>query len=302
MSRPRRDQREFEHGINVPPETEYLIKDVEELVNKNFGEFLGDAPFKIKAADLRPELLTGEIPSGIDTLAFRSLDFAKSSVREFSGIDLLFDFPIRHTAENPLNLTIKWTDGLQCRLAIVNKLPLLLVEDQDKDGKVHHSEFLSPEVMELYLEDLGLPESMFGSDIQALLHDLHSCSDVFVTQRAYTIVDPFSTLEVVHDARLKQDMYDERQLVQELTINIDHLDQSVPVLGPNEIVLSQHPRFRNMLRFERNADNTSWDYAGAYSGKLATGELIDELEQVDPRLGIPSSKILEKAFNTLNFK
>jgi hypothetical protein len=58
--------------------------------------------------------------------------------------------------------------------------------------------------------------------------------------------------------------------------------------------------YRNMFRFERNEKADQWKYRGAYAGKLESGEFIDQLVQRDPKLGVPGSKLLEKAFNFLS--
>lgn len=290
---------EYDNWYRVSPETEYLISDVEELVNNNFREFLGEAPFKIKANGYKPELLHGEKPSGIDLLEADFLMDVGSFDREFVAIDMLIDFPLRSGSENPWNIEVKWSDGLQIRLALVDKLPILLVEESKENGHTLHSEILHPEVMAEYVEKLGLPHSIWSEDIKELTRDLYSCPEFFMTQSATRIVDPYTTVELIHDAQMRQDIDDRKQLVQELLIHIDHLEQDTPTTDPDELALMPHMRYRNMLRFDHDDTNGLWQYKGAYSGKLGVGEFIDEVVQVDPKLGVPGSKVLEKVLHGL---
>ncbi|MGH7218331.1 MAG: hypothetical protein ACREGE_02725 [Candidatus Microsaccharimonas sp.] len=295
MHSEKKDRLEFQKGLEVAPETSYLIEDVEELINDRFDSFLENAPFRIKATDFHPELLSGEQKIGIDELGFTYLP---PEPKEFTGIDLLMNFPLKDSGENPINIAIKWSNNTQVRLALVANRPILLAEESGDNGRTFHAEQLKPQVMSGYLESLGLPESFWQDDIKAITRDLYNCPDLTMTRSAKTRVDLASTLEIVHDARLVHDIDDTKQLVQELCINIDHEDKDT-LVGPGEIHLSPQPIFRNMLRFERTLDDEAWKYAGTYRGKLGAGELYDELEQLDPHLGIPQSKVLDKALAVL---
>lgn len=288
-----------EPAYTVAPETEYLISDVEELVNAHFREFLGDSPFKIKANGYKPELLHGTKPSGIDVLEADFLMDVGSFNREFIAIDMLFDFPLRSGSENPWNIEVKWSDGIQIRLALVDRLPILLVEESGENGRTLQSEILHPEVMAGYIEQLGLPNSIWSDDIKELTRDLYSCPEFYMTQSATAIVDPYTSVEIIHDAQMRQDIDDEKQLVQELLVHIDHLDQTSVVVEDDERAPMPYMRYRNMLRFDHDDTNGLWQYKGAYHGKLGIGEFIDEHVQIDPKLGVPSGKVLEKVLHSL---
>lgn len=295
MNPEKKDRKEFQKGLEIAPETSYLIEDVEELVNDRFDSFLESAPFRIKATDFHPELISGEQKIGIDELGFTYLP---PEPKEFTGIDLLMNFPLKDGGENPINIAIKWSNNTQVRLALVDNRPLLLAEESGDNGRTFHAEQIKPGVMSKYLESLGLPESFWQNDIKAITRDLYNCPDLVMTRSAKTRIDLGSTLEIVHDARLVHDVDDTKQLIQELCINIDHEGKDISV-GLGEMYLPAQPVFRNMLRFERTLNDEAWKYAGAYQGKLGAGELYDELEQVDPRLGIPQSKVLDKALAVL---
>lgn len=285
----------------VSPETEYLIADIEELVNNNFREFLGESPFRIKANGYKPELLHGTRPDIVDILEFDYLMEAGSpGAREFTAIDMLFDFPLNSGSENPWNIEVKWSDGIQIRLALVNQMPILLVEESGENGHTLHSEILHPEVMAGYVEKLGLPHSIWNNDIKELTRDLYNCPEFFMSQRASTVVDPYTGVEMVHDAQMRQDVDDRKQIVQELLVHIDHLDQTPSTHREDELQPVPHMRFRNMLRFDHDDENGLWRFKGAYHGKLGAGEFIDEVVQIDPKLGIPGGKVLEKVFNGLS--
>lgn len=290
----------YEIGRLVPPETEYLITDLEERVNKNYREFLSDAPYKIEAKGYRPELLNNEKPVGIDVLEANYLmNRGSFDRREFASMDLIFNFPLQQNDKSPWNITVKWSDGLQCRLAVISDLPLLFVEESGEGGHTLHSEILKPGVMSYYMDSLGLPSSLWEDDVKEITRDLYQCPEFFMTQSAKTFVDPYTSIELIHDAQIRTDIDDDKQLVYELVVNIDHLDQTPPTYEEGTLPLMPHMRFRNMLRFDRQEQEGLWKFKGSYHGKLNVGELIDDLVQIDPKLGIPGAKVLEKAFNGL---
>ena len=296
----RKSRQNHEREPRIEPETGFLVRDLEELVTDKVGEFLGDEQFKISAKGYRPEIHNGEMPSGIDLLEGDYLMDFGTPDRDFQGIDLQLSYPLKKEDANPFNITVRWSGGVNCRLAVVDTLPILFIEEAKKNGHTLHAEKLPQEKMELYLEGLGLPESIFGSDIKELMRDLYHCPELLMTQTAQAYVDPYTRIEISHDAQLRQDMDDKKQLTQELAVKIDHLDQSVPFAAALELPLKPQFRFRNLLRFDRNEDTNAWDFRGAYSGKLGTGETLDESSHIDPKLDIPSVKVLEKALNGLN--
>lgn len=299
MARHNRHKDAFDRAPQVPAETSYLIEDVAELVNDRFDIFLAGAPFQIKAVGFRPELISGITEHhAIDALGQQFLPPSPTG-RDFMGIDLLFRFPVKDGGENPLNITLNWSDNTDVRLAIVDKRPLVIAEESGDLGKIFHAEELHPEIMTNYLELLNLPQSLWEDDVKEITRDLYNCPEVFMTRSAKTQVDLNTSLEIVHDARMAQDIDDNKQLLQELCINIDHsTPDSMPL--PGELFLRPIAKYRNMLRFERTSDDSAWKFAGAYHGRLGTGDLIDELVQIDPTLGIPASKVLDKALAALS--
>lgn len=298
MNSEKKARQEYQKGIEVPIETPYLIEDLEELINTSFDTVFNDAPFRIKATDFHPELISGKESTGPYLLAFNHLPPAKVG-RELLGLDLLMDFPIKRPGENPLNIAIKWSDSTQIRLAVAGGKNLLLAEESKDNGRTFSAEIVPQEVFEGYIESLGLPDSFWSNDIREVTQDLYNCPDLFLTRSLRSRVDLATSVEFVHDARLVHDIDDTKQLVQELCINIDHDRKDTPVYD-NELYLPPQPKYRNMLRFERTDDNEAWKFAGAYRGALGAGELYDELVQIDPRLGIPDSKVLDKALAVLS--
>lgn len=299
MSHNHRVRRPLEPEFQAPPETSYLVEDVTELVNERFDAFLDGAPFHIKAKNFHPELIGWHgLPDGIHNLGEKYLP-PLPTPREFTGIDLLFRFPIDKTVENPFNITVNWSDNRDVRLAIVDKRPVILAEESGDNGDILYAERTHPEVMEYLLESLGLPESFWGDDVKEITRDLYNCPDLFITRSAKTRVDLATTLEIVHDARMTHDMDDKKQLIQELCINVDHESADAPVPA-GHLYLPPYAKYRNMLRFERTDDNSAWKFAGAYHGRLGMGDLIDEIVQVDPKLGIPNGKVLDKALTILS--
>ena len=288
--------RELSETPLVPVETEYLVTDMEAMVNERVDEYLDGYPFQVSVADFHPTLNDGKLPSGIRRIDNSYVSKVAPGVREFAGIDILMQFPIVSEAENPLNITLKWTDGLQCRIAIVDKLPIILVERGDE---IIHSGILDQSEMTSYLNSSGLPESMWGSSIKDLIEDTNQSRDVKLRHASTAPVDHHTSMEIVHDVRSMINDAGERELVQELCLNVDHLSKATGGKG-NEIYLPSTATFRNMLRFERGELSNAWEYRGAYEGKLEAGEFIDEVVQVDPKLGLPKSKIINKALNVLS--
>lgn len=287
--------------IIVNPETEYLISDVEELVNKNARKFLNGAPYEIKVHGYRPELLNGTKPAGIDLLEADFLMDVGAFNREFTSMDLLFNFPVSRDGENPWNIAVKWSDGIQVRLASVGNKSILLVEDSKENGHTYHAETLHPEIMSHYIDNLGLPPSFFTNDIKELARDLNSCPELFLKQRASSFVDPYTRIELLHDAEMRADDGDDKQLVQELCINIDHYSRFDETHhNDDELQPVPYRQYRNMLRFLFDEETGLWKYRASYHGKLEANLLLDE-EPVhkDPQLDIPSINLLRKAFEGL---
>jgi hypothetical protein len=288
----------------IPAETEYLISDVEELVNHNIGEYLNKQPFRMKIVDYSPGMQTirgiPHLPIGITRLDRDVVQAIAPGAREFTGMDLLFSFPMTATPadENPLNVTLKWSSDINARLAIVDKRPIMLVEYGNDSECLLHASSLPPEQMKTYLESIGLPDSIWGNDFRALLRDIHSSRDVKFTRHSTETLDIGTTLDISHEAHYMKNDRGDTELIQELCLNIDHHTIG-RIDGPR---LTGAPSFRNMFRFDRNTNEDAWQYRGAYASKLVAGELVDELVQQDPKLGVPGSKLLEKALTFLSSK
>ena len=285
----------------IPPETEYLIDDVEQLVNERAVEYLDGTPFRIHVRGFQPDLTMGSTPYGIRLLDRDYMEEAGKAHRELLSIAFSFQFPLNPESSNPINTCVNWSDNTSCRLAIINNLPLIIVERNHNDlSTLLSSRQLTHNEMAALLNSIGLPESIWGVDTAELLAELNNASSLRMTRKVETLVDPYTTLEFVHDAHIAHDIDGEKQLIQELCLNIDHLDQSRPDTGKNELQLVPHPRYRSALRFSRSKDEDQWKFAGAYHGKLSTGELLHEKVQLEPQLGVPRGKVLDKALSVLN--
>lgn len=287
----------------VPPETEFLVIDMETYVNQNVEEYLDGHPCALKATDYNA-LLTpdGKLPSGIRRLENEYVSRYAPGKREFSSLDILMQFPLQYNSENPINITFKWTDGIKCRIAIVDKRALVLLENNEA---TIHSAFIDMVELETYLNSCGLPKSIWGADLEQAVEDIDSSSDIHTHQRAVAIVDPFTTMEIVRETRFKNDNRQSEKILDELCLNIDHFDDNSDDFAflTNEIYLPPAPSYRNMLRFEHaDINDTQWEYRGAYSGKLEAGEFIDEIVQIDPKLVIPNPKVVAKALSVLTQK
>jgi len=285
---------------SIGPELEYLIVDLEEQVNALATELLRDEPYMLEARGYRPQSNYGDTPYGIQELENTHLKGFNSPQREFIGMDLSCVYPLGVAPVDTWNIALKWSDGLQCRLVKTPRASLLTVEESAAHGHIHHAYTMPQEQHELYLESLGLPESFYADDIKELTRDLYSSTDFHLTQRLVAPIDPFTQLELVRDAQLYQDSDDNKQLVHELLIHIDHLDQSTPSYDEDETPLTPHLHYRNSLRFDRDEVAGLWKFKEAYHGKLKAGELLGELVAIDPTLGIPDVRLLEKVLNGLS--
>jgi hypothetical protein len=293
-----RERRQYERETNVSPELKYLVEDVEKLVNERAEEYLDGTPFRVKVEGFSPDLITGQTPLGIRRIKNTYMKDVGSPYRELRSVDFSFQFPLNPESDNPIAVGLDWTDDKVTRLSIINSLPLLLVDDT-KSGKTLRSLVLERSEMASVLNTIGLPDSIWGISNRELLEDLHSAKNVLMTRKISTPVDPFSSLEIVHDARIADDIDGNRQVVQELCLNIDHLDVS-PQAEDDTLYLPPQDRFRNALRFERTEDESKWKFVGAYHGKLGTGTMLYEKVHLEPRLGIPSGKVINKALSVLS--
>lgn len=284
----------------VSPEISYLLEDVEELVNNHIDGYLAGRTFSIKLNDFMPALNNqpagSSLPVGINRLAASELNsFRQGGLKpEFVGMDLQFTFPIKWTDENPLNINLKWTDDISVRLALLDNRPLMLIEHGES---VLKADQISLEEISTYLSSIGLPDSIFGQDFEDLFKDIYISRDMKIERSFKDIVDPSSTLEIVHNARHMINDDGEAELVQELCMNIDHYNEGRIDGG---LYFPPTASYRSMLRFERSPKADKWLYRGLYSGELVEGELIDEPVQRDPKLGIPSDKLLDKALDFLS--
>jgi hypothetical protein len=296
-----------QYETDVPPfapETKFLIDDVEELVNTNIGKYLGDSPFRIKAEGYTPEMQQTRgaslLPIGINRLEKNLIAPNVEGEREFAGIDFLFTFPLKKSElnENPLNVTLRWTDATNITLALVGDMNIALVTHGEEADHVIHSAELAPYVMKNYLETIGLPQSFWRDDFKDLMGDIYFSRDMNIKRHSKFLLDIATTMTVSHDARYMTNDAGDKELVQELCLDIDHTGTDRTENGvtfPGDV-------YRNMFRFERSEDSDTWEYRGTYAGKLAAGEFVDELVQDQPQLGIPGVKLLEKAFNFLSEK
>ncbi|MDB5181006.1 MAG: hypothetical protein JWO54_769 [Candidatus Saccharibacteria bacterium] len=306
-----RPHKNSESEPQIPPHTELLVTDMETYVNENVHEYLDGYPSILKATDYQVlRAPDGKLPAGIRRIDNAYVTKVAPGERELSGVDILMQFPLQYEAENPINVTFTWNDGTHCRIAIVDKRPVLIVENGDS---TLYSGFIDMDELASYLNSCGLPKSIWGADINQAIEDIDSSSDTHIYQRASIIIDPYTTMEIVHEKRFKTDIHETRKILDELCLNIDHLEYNASILT-DDIYLPPAPTYRNMLRFERNetedgtqqdtstSDEESWSYRGAYSGKLELGEFVDALVQIDPKLVIPNSKIVAKALSVMKQK
>jgi len=285
----------------IQPETEYMITDVEELVNNNVSEYLEGKTFEVKITDYIPETHTirdkMHLPIGLTRIERDVVQDVVPGPREFIGMDILFTFPLSksNAQENPLNVKMKWSGGVAVSLALVDQRPVLLVTKGEEAEDVLYAAEPNRETMRTYLETIGLPNSFWGNDFEDLMGDVYMSQDIQLERSASHLIDLGTTIEIAHTARYKTDTENTKQLVQELCLNIDHTSE--PRLSG---LMLPGSTFRNMFRFERNESEDQWKYKGAYAGKLVSGEFIDRMIQEDPKLGVPGSKLLEKAFQFLS--
>lgn len=294
--------RKYEPGVpSFVAETEYLITDVEELVNNSVGNYLGDQPFRVNIVDYMPEMRivrgTPRLPIGITRVERDIVQAVAPGTREFTGMNILFTFPLTKSIadENPINVELKWSDGIHASLALVDERPVALVTHGDTADEVLFAAEPSKESMKTYLETVGLPDSIWEEDFKDLMGDIYSSRDITLERTSQHLLDLGTTMEIAHSARYMTNDLGDKELVQELLLNIDHTSE--PRFSG---ILLPGSSFRNMFRFERNEASDQWKYRGAYAGKLVSGEFVDKLIQDDPKLGVPGSKLLEKAFNFLS--
>lgn len=289
--------------LPIGEETSFLIEDVQDLMNQNIERYLETTPYRVHVKDYQPEMTehngVQRLPYGIKRIEHEILrDYADMSIAEFIGMDIMNDFPLLASdRENPLHITLKWSNNMQVILALVDNLPIVLVETSQGDGtETLFSATLKNRKMQQYLETIGLPESLMGESFEDYLGDIAHASDIRMKRTADHVVDLGTNLTIEHSARLLKDVDDTQGVVQELCVNINHFSEG-RMAGLNFPGIA---KYRTLLRFARNEKETAWEYRGTYTGKLETGEFIDEQVQADPTLGIPNNKVIDKVLAFLS--
>jgi hypothetical protein len=278
----------------VNPETQYLVADLQELVTGKAELLLQDAAMSLNIRDFEtmPRLTQNrsyQPPAAIQKLA-RELEVLSPGAREFAAIDLDLEFPVKDSlTDNPFNAKLKWSDGVSADFAFTGIGPILLINVNDERQTIE-SRRLHPNEASEYLDGMGLPFAIWGEDFAALLASLRNSRAIVVKRVSSKIIDHRTSLDVTHLATYQDDIDSTKDVVQELSLDINHHD---PVTGD--------PTFRNTLRFARSKDESSWEYRGTYSGQLAEGQLLADPEtQTDPSLVVPPSKLLDKALAYLS--
>ena len=287
----------------ISPEVPLLIEDLENSINEGVDAHLDGQPYRLNVTNFVPELVNSRTPYGINRIQREIVEKVMPGPREFIGIDILASFPMNledntSTAEeNPLNITIKWSGGIQCRLALTGNMPIVLVEESKEDGETLFAGMPGIEEFNSYINSIGLPLSMWKSNIDTLADDLMMSQKMSIARTLDTAVDYTTHMSVVEERQYLSNETGEIQTVSELVVNVDHQDES---RIENGLIIQGASKFRNLLRFDRDESDTVWSYRGMYAGKLETGELLEELVQVNPTLGVPNGKVLNKALKYLS--
>lgn len=287
----------------ISPEVPLLIEDLETSINEGVDAHLDGEPYKLRVTNFIPELVNGRTIYGIGRLQREIIEKIAPGPREFIGIDILASFPMNfedtkaNAEENPLNITIKWSGGIQCRLALTANMPILLVEESKEDGATLFAGMPEMDEFNTYINSIGLPESIWKSNVDTLADDLLMSERVAVARTLDTAVDYTTHLSVIEETQYLTNETGETQTIKELVVNVDHQNES---RIENGMIVQGVSKFRNLLRFDRDELDTAWHYRGMYAGKLETGELLEELVQVNPTLGVPNGKVLNKALKYLS--
>ena len=288
-------------GQSIERETSYLVDDLNEIINESAEPFLKGAQKQFIVEGFRPITRDTELhlttPVGVIELEERYMrPHTAMDGADFTDMRLSIDFPIiRSEEDNPFHVELHWNNGARVVLALVDKRPILLIERRDDTNEYQsvHAAQLHPEIFEHLLETTGIPMSTFDESVEQFLDDMRDASRIRLVREKSSVADLGTEITVQHTALLERDIEGTVQNVQELTLNIDHFSSKN---NPEDTLkLGAIPTFRTLLRFARNEAENGWEYKGTYTGKLQAGELLDTLEQQDPRLGVPSGAIMDKA-------
>lgn len=267
----------YRHEV-ISPAAEYLIEDLNEAINDTSERLFAAAPFQITARGYRHG--TKDTPIGINRLRLRD---PNDALAEVVTTDFQLEFPLSATGSNGLSVAVNWTNGKIHEIKI-GTIPMLV--EHYKNGEVRVSELDFEEAGTL-LDTIGLPSEIYTDNIHELTRSLlPTTEDLSLEQSHEDIIDPATSLHATRTARIFNKIGEEPLAIQELCLNINHLDIESP---------SAMPAYRNELRFARQTDDAPWEYRGCYEGAVATGELLEESVHVEPSLTIPSDKLLEKA-------
>lgn len=294
-------------GQSIEHETSYLVDDLNEKINQSVESYLHGAQKHLTIEGYRPLGLDRRsglpTPVGVIELEERHMrQHLDIDGADFTDMNISVDFPITSSeADNPLHVEYNWNNGARVVLAIVDKRPIMLIEKRDNQDEYHslHAEQLHPEVFEHLLETSGIPMSTFDESIESFLDDVRDAPRIRLNREKSSIADLGTEITVRHTALLGRDINGDIQNVQELALNIDHYHSSQD--PTDTLMLGAVPKFRTLLRFARNEYEDGWQYRGTYTGKLQAGELVDTLEQQDPRLGVPSGAVMDKVLYFLAY-
>jgi len=289
--------------LPISPDVPLLIEDLETSINEGVDAHLDGQPYRLQVINFIPELFNGRTAYGIGRIQRELIEKISPGPREFIGIDVLASFPINfednnsNAEENPLNITIKWSGGIQCRLALTGNMPIILVEESKVDGETLFAGMPGMDEFNSYINSIGLPTSIWKSNVGTVTEDFMMSQRISIARTLDTPVDYTTHMSVIEEKQYLTNDTGETQTFSELVVNVDHQEES---RIENGNIIQGVSKFRNLLRFDRDESDTAWNYRGMYAGKLETGELLEELVQINPTLGVPNGKVLNKALKYLS--
>lgn len=289
------------------PETEYLITDIEELVNLNAEKYLQDAPAFISVVGHQAYDSRGALPYGINRIR-QALTMDNNTPRpELTGMDFTFSHPIEKSVGTPLEVRMNWSNDLSTFILADREKTLFMTHNR-KNEEVLDAVFLDPEESLQILESTEVINKITGQSLEEVTErftDTSELDQLIVRKIAGTAVDPATTLNLIHESITRNDTDGVQHTSEELRLEVNHAHELASSNNYDKRNLNVFSR-RTMLRFERDQDDlgeatSEWKFKGSYRGKLVAGSEITQDTEFISDVAIPADKTLHKALFALSY-
>lgn len=287
-----RKSRSTELHLVPNDDTEYLLTDLNELVNNAYERLMEGTSLHVAAESFRPNAGFPDLPLPEGVGHLRTLHAINTAKRPkgFRGFDVAFTLDATQPTRD-LSVIARWADHSSTSIIETHLGPTLLC--QNADGTTAFCQSLEQASADILVQDMGLPADIFAPppqrNVRNIINSLCLAESVKTKRTSQDVLDYATTIDVTHSSHIANDLLGERKIVQELTLDTTHYNERDIGLGT-----SLSPDYRHTLRFTRGGDEKIWQFAGHYDGRLTSGDEPHILAVESHRLAVPPSNLLAK--------